>query len=434
MTAGRRPPPVRRLGAAAAAIALAALAATAGAQAGGGAALRAEAAQLLRELAALRGTPSGGGPPPIVIRTREQRRRYVAAEFARKYSPARLEAERRAMVAWGLLPPEFDLAGFLVDLLAEQAAAYYDPVAKQMILANWLTPGLQSDALAHELVHALQDRTVGLEGFLAVVPGRSDAGLARQALVEGEAVALVLERTLRRQGRALAAQADVEDLRRAIETSATGPVLARAPRFVRALLTFPYARGAGFVHALVRDRSWPALPAVYRDPPRSTAAILHPARYLAHRDAPETLAVPDLGALLPAGSRALLEDDLGEFGLGEVLSRGADPAGAAATAAAWRGDRYALWDVPGSGAALVAVSAWADEAAATAFLRAYARILPAKHGLGPAASDDDRAAWAAEGRGFALDRLGSRVLILEGLPLAALEAVRTAARRGAVLY
>src|SRR5581483_454859 len=213
MTAGRGPPPVRRLGAAAAAIALAALAATAGAQAGGGAALRAEAAQLLRELAALRGTPSGGGPPPIVIRTREQRRRYVAAEFARKYSPARLEAERRAMVAWGLLPPEFDLAGFLVDLLAEQAAAYYDPVAKQMILANWLTPGLQSDALAHELVHALQDRTVGLEGFLAVVPGRSDAGLARQALVEGEAVALVLERTLRRQGRALAAQADVEDLR-----------------------------------------------------------------------------------------------------------------------------------------------------------------------------------------------------------------------------
>src|SRR5581483_9029034 len=99
------------LAAAAVAIALAALAASAGAQ--GVTALQAEAARLLRELAALRGTPPGGAPPPIVIRTREQRRQYVTAEFARKYSPARLEAERRAMVAWGLVPPEFDLAGFL---------------------------------------------------------------------------------------------------------------------------------------------------------------------------------------------------------------------------------------------------------------------------------------------------------------------------------
>ncbi len=432
MTDGRRPPPTRRLAAAAVAIALAALAASAGAQ--GVTALQAEAARLLRELAALRGTPPGGAPPPIVIRTREQRRQYVTAEFARKYSPARLEAERRAMVAWGLVPPEFDLAGFLVDLLAEQAAAYYDPVGKRMILANWLTPDLQADALAHELVHALQDRAVGLDRFLAVVPGRSDAGLARQALVEGEAVALVFERTLRRQGRALAGEADVEDLRRAIETSATGPVLARAPRFVRAMLTFPYARGVGFVHALVRERAWPAVPAAYRDPPRSTAAILHPTRYLAHRDAPERITLPDLGPLLPPGAQALLEDDLGEFGLGEVLAQGVDPADAAAIAAAWRGDRYALWDVPGSGPALIAVSAWADEAAASAFCRAYARIRPAKHGRRPAAPEDDRAGWAAERRGLALDRLGPRVLILEGVPPAALDAVRTAGRRGAMLY
>ena len=152
--------------------------------------LRAEATRLLRELATLRGLPSTGGLPPLVIQTREERRRFVVGELSRKYSPARLDAERRALVAWGLVPADFDLPGFLADLLAEQAAAYYDPVAKRMVLANWLTPELRRDALTHELVHVLQDRLVDLERFLDAAPGRSDEGVARQALVEGEAVAL----------------------------------------------------------------------------------------------------------------------------------------------------------------------------------------------------------------------------------------------------
>lgn len=411
-------------------LALAATASAPRAQALVSAEVRAEAARLFRELAALRGHPAPGPPPPLVVRGREDRRRFVAEEIARKYAPARLEAERRALAAWGLVPPGFDLAGFLADLLAEQAAAYYDPVAKRMILANWLTPELRREALAHELVHALQDRVLGLDRFLAAVPGRSDAALARQALIEGEAVALAYDLRLRAEGRELASLPDVATLQRAIRTSATGPVLARAPRYLREALVFPYAAGLGFVHAVRQRRPWRDLDAVYRDPPTSTAQILHPARYLDRREDPARIELPDLGPVLPPGAARLIEDELGELGVGEVLRQFL---GESAAAQGWRGDRYALWHVAGEPPLLVAVTAWQDDAQAMAFARAYATVLARKHGL-PLPADVDEASWTAGSRAYALDRLGSVVLLAEGAPAPALAAVRAVLRGTPVLH
>src|SRR5262249_60327176 len=83
--------------------------------------LAAEAPAILQDLARLRGLPSAGAPPRVVIRTREERRRFILGEMRRKYSASRLDAERRAMVAWGLIPPDFDLGSFLTDLVLDQA-------------------------------------------------------------------------------------------------------------------------------------------------------------------------------------------------------------------------------------------------------------------------------------------------------------------------
>jgi hypothetical protein len=393
--------------------------------------LRAQAGRLFRELAATRGVPAPGAPPPLIIQGREERRRFVAGEFRRKFSPARLEAERRALVAWGLVPAEFDLAGFLADLLAEQAAAYYDPVAGRMVLANWLTPELRHDALAHELVHALQDRLVGLERFLAGRPGHSDEGLARQALVEGEAVALQHELRLRREGRDLGALPDVAELQHAIRTSATGPVLARAPAYVRTALLFPYADGVGFVHAFRRRRPWPALSAVYEDPPRSSSQILHPERYFDRREDPVPLELPDLAALLPAGARKVIEDELGELGLGEALRR---YLGADASAVGWRGNRYALWDLEAGPTLLLSVTAWDTGEGAAAFGAAYARLLVTKHGLAPIGPGGPLLAWTAGRRAFLIERRGRTVLGLEGAPPDAVDALRAAVWARPVLY
>jgi hypothetical protein len=386
--------------------------------------LAAEAAGLLRELAQLRGLPSAGPPPRVVIRSREERRRFIAGELGRKYPTSRLEAERRAMVAWGLIPPGFDLSAFLTDLVLEQAAAYYDPVGKVMVLASWLGPDEQREALTHELVHLLQDRQMDLDRFLTAAPGKGDEGLARQALIEGEAVALTIERTLQRQGQDLSRLSDVTLLQRAIAASGTGPFLGRAPRFLRRLLTFPYSGGLGFVHQFRRRHPWAELSRLYADPPRSTTQILHPDRFLDRREDPVPVSLPDLATTLGRGARRTFDDEAGEFGLGGIL---AEFLGDEATAAGWRGDRYALWGDATGATVLVALSLWESEAAAAAFADAYGRLLPRKHSLAaPDVGTPSLTAWRLETRAFAVERRGREVLLLERVPAAALDAVRQA--------
>ncbi len=384
--------------------------------------LASEAARLLQELAQLRGLPTAGPPLRVAVRSREDRRRFIMGELRRKFSPARLEAERRGLIAWGLIPNDFDLGGFLTDLVLEQAAAYYDPISKVMVLANWLSPEAQREALAHELVHALQDRHMDLDRFLYPTPGKGDEVLARQALIEGEAVALTLDWTLRRHGQDLGKLPDVLALQKAIVASSTGPVLGRAPRFLRTALTFPYAQGLGFVHQFRRRHAWAELSRLYHDPPRSSAQILHPERYFDRRQDPLPVSLPDLGPALGPDPRRLVDDEVGEFAFTEILQ---EFLGDTETAAGWRGDRYAVWDDARGIPLLVALSAWEDEAAATVFADAYTRLLAKKHGLGaPAERGSSLMVWRGAAEGFLVERRGRETLLLERAPVPALDRIR----------
>jgi hypothetical protein len=326
----------------------------------------------------------------------------------------------------GLAPADFDLA--CADLLAEQAAP-------TTIRGPANGPG--------ELAHSRARRSSPTSsctrsrtgwsisiGFCAA-PDHGDEALARQALVEGEAVALSHDLGLRREGRDFAALPDVADLAQTIRSSATGPVLARAPAFVRTMLTFPYASGVGFVHAFRQRHPWAALSTVYRDPPRSSAQILHPERYLDRREDPRPVPLPDLTPLLPAGSRLAIDDELGEVGVAEVLRR---PPGEAGDAAGWRGDRYALWDVAPQMSALVAVIVWDTEDQAAQFTRAYAPVLARKHGLAALPPDSSLLTWSGATTAFAIERRRRTVLLCEGVPAPTLDAVRAAVWSKPVLY
>ena len=101
-------------------------------------ALDAVAAPLYQELAALRGMTSPGSPPPVLIRSRGENRRFIEQEINRRYSAAVLDAERKSMVAWGVIPPDYDLRRLFLDLLEEQVSAYYDPRGKVMAVGDWL--------------------------------------------------------------------------------------------------------------------------------------------------------------------------------------------------------------------------------------------------------------------------------------------------------
>jgi len=78
-------------------------------------------------------------------------------------------------------------------------------------------------------------------------------------------------------------------------------------KFLRDLLLFPYVDGLNFVFQFRKRQPWSALTALYRDPPRSTAQILHPDKRLATREDPIPITLPDLGTLAP-GVKVVTED------------------------------------------------------------------------------------------------------------------------------
>jgi len=129
----------------------------------------------------------------------------------------RLRRSELVLKKFGLLPRDFDLGKFLVALLKEQVAGYYDPKTKTVNLLDWVGPEQQKPVLAHELTHALQDQSFNLEKFMKPsdvdlndkkTVSQSDIdndeiGTARQAAVEGQAMVVLVDYMLAPLGQSL---------------------------------------------------------------------------------------------------------------------------------------------------------------------------------------------------------------------------------------
>jgi hypothetical protein len=392
------------------------------------AALDTVAAPLYQQLSALKGMASPGPPPPVLIRSRAENRRFIEQEINRRYSAAVLDAERKSMVAWGVIPPDYDLRRLFLDLLEEQVSAYYDARGKVMVVGDWLPAEQQRAALMHELVHALQDRELPLEKFIAPDPGHGDRLLARQALIEGEAVAVSFDLMLKPQGTDISQLQDLSMAQGMIVTSAGGPVIGKAPKFLRDLLLFPYVEGLGFVYQFRKRLSWSDMSAVYRDPPRSTTQILHPEKYLDAREDPLPVVIPDLSRLVPGG-RLVADDDLGEFALGAVLALHLGDADGRRAASGWRGDRYRVWE-DDAGRFVIAYRVVAADAQVAVALASHLQASVEKRHPELAGKATVRggglATWADGARVFAVERRGTSVVLLEQLPAQALDRARDA--------
>jgi uncharacterized protein DUF955 len=380
--------------------------------------LDAIATPLFQQLAALKGIVSAGPPPPVLLRPRAENRRFIEQEIARRYSPAVLETERKSMVAWGMIPPDYDLRRLFVDLLEEQVSAYYDPRGKVMVVGDWLPPEQQRAALMHELVHALQDRELPLDSFIAPDPGHGDRLLARQALIEGEAVAVSFDLMLKPQGTHIGGLSDLSMAQGLIVSNAGGPVVGTAPKFLRELLLFPYVEGLGFAYQFRKRYPWSDMSAVYRDPPRSTTQILHPEKYLDTRENPVPVVIPDLSRLLPGG-RLVSDDDLGEFALGAVLALHLGDVDGRRAAVGWRGDRYRVWEDDG-GRFVIAYRVIMADAEFAAVLATHLQASVEKRHPELAGKAVARAGglvtWVDGGRIFGVEGRGSSVVVLERLP------------------
>ena len=91
----------------------------------------------------------------------------VAKELRKKFDEdkgaKRLERSELVLKKFGLLDPDFKMRPFLLSLLTEQIAGFYDNKTKQMNLLDWVPIDEQTPVMAHELTHALQDQHSDLE-------------------------------------------------------------------------------------------------------------------------------------------------------------------------------------------------------------------------------------------------------------------------------
>ncbi len=94
--------------------------------------------------------------------SRDEVNKFLKTKFDEDEGAKRLERAELVLKKFGLLDRDFDLRPFLISLLTEQIAGFYDNKTKTVNLLDWIEPEEQKPVLAHELTHALQDQTVDL--------------------------------------------------------------------------------------------------------------------------------------------------------------------------------------------------------------------------------------------------------------------------------
>jgi hypothetical protein len=312
------------------------------------------------------------------IRTREEIRAYVVSEMDDEKDAKERYASARSAEAFGLIPKNFDLDGFMVDLLTEQIAGLYDPKKHEFYIADWIAADEQRMVMSHELTHALQDQYFHIDAWARAAKPNDDAELARDSVLEGSAMAGMLEYELRDKGFKLRDLPDFDPSVFLGDLTDT-PMLKKAPAFIKDSLMFPYFDGLRFSMSILRTGGWGGFDAVFAKPPANTQQIMHPELYRADK-VPAPLKV-DLPEGVPgAGWNKMEENALGEFGWKEVMKEFLDEERGGKVAAAWDGDDYATFQQKDSKKLMLFTRERFDSEADTlAFFQAYAEALKKKY-------------------------------------------------------
>jgi len=297
------------------------------------------------------------GPLKAATRTREQLRSYLLERIDADFSPARLRGTEISYRLLGLLPDSLQLENFLVELLTEQVAGFYDPQTSTLYGMEGMDRSALSLILAHEMVHALQDQYLPLDSILRPQDD-DDRQLAAHSILEGQATLASIKAFLP-VGATVPPEIWTQTRDQLAAAQASSPRFAAAPLVIREQLLFPYLEGADFM------MWWESSP--FRDTlpygprlPQSSEQVLQPSRY--DSDPPRAIR-------FDAADSALFENTMGDLGV-RILA--ADVSGSREIATAlnigWGGDRFRVYDVAPAGA-LVWFIVWDSPAAASRFER-----------------------------------------------------------------
>jgi len=362
----------------------------------------------------------------------------------------RLERSSEVLKKFGLIPRDFQLGPFLVTMLKEQVAGYYDPKKKTVNILNWVDAEQQKPVLAHELTHALQDQSFGMlqwmkasetEGDKKTDPTPADIdndeeSEAREAVVEGQAMVVMMDYTLAGTGKTLLDMPQINDALKQgmLDGPADSPTFRNAPIFLKEELTFPYRYGLDFTLALERAGGKElGYAGAFKDPPKTTREIMQPETYLAHEKI-EPLKRLDFKKDFEKYD-AFDFGSIGEFDVDVLVEQYAGQEKAAEMYPAWRGGYYFAGRAKGSNTGPIAVlyvSRWSSAEKAAEFAAVYANSLAQRYqkrqalgGDGKVAEDAPpveswrtlrgRHAWMTEEGAVVIEVRGDEVLISESL-------------------
>lgn len=359
----------------------------------------------LRELSILKAVKSGA-------QSRADIQQMIIKNLDADTTPEEMHAAEVLLRAFGLAPQEFAYRSFLIKLLTEQVAGYYDPKAQQFYLADWIELEGQKPVMAHELTHALQDQHFNLKRFEKWPKGDSDAELAAHALIEGDAT---LAMTLYMAKNPLVALAFIRSL--GSQEIATEQ-LKQAPRALRESLLFPYEQGSAWATQLYRRGGWEMVSQAFTKLPQSSEQVLHADKYFSY-EAPQKLTLPDFKSVLGPSWKRIDYDVNGEWGYFLILDEFLNNATESKQASAgWGGDRFALYETSKPGEMFVAqLTAWDTPQDAKEFFDAYSQRTGKRYAAAKESNPSaDRIEWQTSAGGVVMELRGSRVAILEGIP------------------
>ena len=382
--------------------------------------------------------------------SRDEITRYLREKFDEDEGAKRMERSEIVLKKFGLLDRDFQLRPFLLSLLTEQIAGFYDNKTKTVNLLDWIQPDEQKPVLAHELTHALQDQKVGLTKWSEASLNDTshnvqddnrhlqvdEADTAREAVAEGQAMAVFIDYTLRPTGKTIA---DAPGLASRLKDQATdtsgSPVMARAPLLLQQSLLFPYSYGLSFEQAiLVKAGKQAAFAGVLANPPTSSFEIMHPNAFMAHAPVP-VLRMPDIHPLLDAQYTPYDIGVMGELDVSILAELFGGRDIAAALSPEWNGGLYyaaqrksavtAAEKNSTASIALLYYSRWKNPDSARSFLHVYAEQIPRKYSKvversKDEAAGDDELVYSTNEGDVLISRSGDGVFIGEGfdLPLA----------------
>jgi hypothetical protein len=259
------------------------------------------------------------------IRVDHVDRRQIGAVLARALTgdPGLSPDWDRALHLLGVLEPGQRLAATVRASLDAGVAGLYDPSTRRLYVVDGAGGGAGPSVIVHEATHALQDQWFHLGAGAFAQTTDADAALAAHALVEGDATDV--------QSRFLTGQGLLAALSEGLAALGALPGAPQLPPFLAREQDFPYVAGQAFVEALRAGGGEAAVDRAFRHPPRTTAAVLDPARFVAGDPAAAAVAVP----APPAGYRRAIDTT---FGAEDLVALTGD----SSLASVWRGGRIVL--------------------------------------------------------------------------------------------